>query len=510
MAKKHCGCAYLRVSIDRHKRKKSIKQQWREIKADAKREGIRLLKAPDGNDIALHYSDVGSASVHARQARDDFDRLLADLESGAFVTTGANLLYLWELSRGGRTVEEWLPLLNHCAKQKVLIRIKLDQRTYDPRIPGDRRTLIEKAAAAEEEVALTSERVQRDSAWLAKKGRPHGKIPYGYMRIYGKRTGRLKKQVPDPVEAPVVRELYARIEAADSLETIAKDFEDRGIRSRKGAIFRAANLGAMARNETYVGRRVHDTGRIQGRTHLASEDRKVYKGKWEGLVSREQWALVNAILLNPERLTHSGGGMSHPWTVALRCDPCVGKVSVSNKPKTVYFCQASGHVRVDKDPVDERIWQALVAYMSYDDVEEAVDGTTAEELTAVQAELAEERLEYKRLEKQVEEGGISSRLAGIAEARHLEAIARLEAQEAMLKTPSVLRGIFQRGPGADERLKACTPEQLRVIASLVMTPDFLGQPRIIQVGKGRGRSVPPADRLVWARKDDQGNIVLVS
>lgn len=47
------------------------------------------------------YSDTGSASKYAKKAREDFERLLSDLRTGAFGEPGT-VLVLWEISRLAR------------------------------------------------------------------------------------------------------------------------------------------------------------------------------------------------------------------------------------------------------------------------------------------------------------------------------------------------------------------------------------------------------------------------
>ncbi|MFE3325823.1 hypothetical protein [Streptomyces sp. NPDC059176] len=52
-----------------------------------------------GITLGKPYKDIGSASRYAKKARNDFERLLADLRNDRF---GADLLWLWESSRGSR------------------------------------------------------------------------------------------------------------------------------------------------------------------------------------------------------------------------------------------------------------------------------------------------------------------------------------------------------------------------------------------------------------------------
>jgi DNA invertase Pin-like site-specific DNA recombinase len=93
------GREYLRVSA---RGERSIPEQHDDNTRAAEREDVTLGQA---------YEDQGSASRYARRKRDDFDRLIDDLKNGQF---GADLLWLWESSRGSRRVGEWVTLIELC------------------------------------------------------------------------------------------------------------------------------------------------------------------------------------------------------------------------------------------------------------------------------------------------------------------------------------------------------------------------------------------------------------
>jgi len=86
---------YLRVSVDRSGEERSNEDQHADNLAAAPTFGIDSFGEP--------YRDKGSASRHARKARDDFPRLIDDLTTGNF---GADILVLWESSQSSRKVSE--------------------------------------------------------------------------------------------------------------------------------------------------------------------------------------------------------------------------------------------------------------------------------------------------------------------------------------------------------------------------------------------------------------------
>src|SRR6266567_9558500 len=94
------GREYLRVSQDRSGRARSVEEQHDDNMAAGQAHGFTI------NGEA--YADVSlSASRYATKVRGEFRELLADLEHGRF---GADVLVLWESSRGSRKVGEWVTL----------------------------------------------------------------------------------------------------------------------------------------------------------------------------------------------------------------------------------------------------------------------------------------------------------------------------------------------------------------------------------------------------------------
>jgi site-specific DNA recombinase len=136
-------------------------------------------------------------------------------------------LWLWESSRGSRKVGEWVTLIELCEQQQVKIHVTTHNRTYDPSNGRDRRSLLEDAVDSEYESGKISARLKRAAAANAAAGKPHGRAPYGYRRRYDERTKKLIAQEEDPIEAPVIRELFERVKSGHSLRSIALDWEAR-------------------------------------------------------------------------------------------------------------------------------------------------------------------------------------------------------------------------------------------------------------------------------------------
>jgi site-specific DNA recombinase len=134
-------------------------------------------------------------------------------------------------------------------------------------------------------------------------GRPGGRIPYGYRRVFDPRTRQLIAQEPEPAEADVVAELYQRLIQGHSLRAIARDFEARGIRTRTGLVFTSQHLRSVALSPVYAALRAHRPTGHPGGWHAVLPVEQLYEGQWPAVVSRADWLAVQCLLRSLERET---------------------------------------------------------------------------------------------------------------------------------------------------------------------------------------------------------------
>jgi DNA invertase Pin-like site-specific DNA recombinase len=462
---------YLRVSHDRSGRERSPDEQHDEIAAAAESAGWTL--------IGSGYRDTTSASRFARKGRNGFDRLVTDLEDDRF---DADMLILWESSRGSRRVGEWLRLIELCEDRGVRIHVHLHHRTYDPANPRDRRSLLEDAVDSEFEVAKTSERVRRAVAAGAAAGQPAGgPPPYGYRRVHHERTGALLGQEPHPDEAPIVREVFRRVEKGHALAAVARDFAARGITNRSGRPWSQQHLRKFLLNPAYDGWRVH-----KGERHKAS---------WPALVPHRQWLAVQRILNDPARTKRKPGGAKYMLSMIAVCDVCDGPLTVSPAKGDVYVCFRFRHLSIQRADLDEAALRAVARFLSSKRYYRMfTDPGNEAELEQVAEQLAEARAEWDAL------AGMSARLAARMEPGIADRIEVLETREDELRTPSQLAGLLSGSPGDDvaTRIRNAPIAAQRTVMRLVLAPGRLGQLRLKR-SPVRGHRVPVAQRIEFRR-----------
>lgn len=482
---------YLRVSTDSSGREKSPGEQLDDHRRDAETHGWTLGEP---------YRDVGSASRYARRAREGYDQLVADLQSGRL--TSRHVLGLWEPSRGSRRVGEWASLVDALDDAGVRVWVHTHGRVYDPANSRDRRTLLEDAVDSEYESAKTSERLRRDAAALARDGRPTGKVPFGYERTYGIEHGRrvILEQRPHPTEAPLVRELYERILAGHTMRSIAEDWRARGVVGRTGRPFTQGHLRALALTPTYAGWRMHAPGQ-RGRRHLGMAG-EITQGTWPALVSEADFYETHRMLTDPSRTTWRPGGARHWLSGIAVCDPCGTPLTVIEKRGRERYRCTRGCVIVTKDDLDEWVEAAVVEYLSRPDVHERMatrDADATAELAEVDAELSRLRMERDRAEAEEPSTLTEARMVAKLVDRISEQVGKLEQRRAELSTPSVLRGLV--GEDAEQRWHGAPLEVRRTVAKVLFTPGLVGELRVVR-SPVRGRSASPAhvsERVRWAR-----------
>src|SRR6266536_5466270 len=151
------GREYLRIAQDRSGRARSTAEQHDDNVRAGEQHGFRL------NGEA--YADVSvSASRYTTKVRGDFARLARDLAAGTF---GAEILVLWESSRGSRRVGEWASLVDVLEDARVKVHVTTHCRTYDPANARDRRSLMEDAVDSEYDSGKASARIRRAAAATA-------------------------------------------------------------------------------------------------------------------------------------------------------------------------------------------------------------------------------------------------------------------------------------------------------------------------------------------------------
>ena len=494
---------YLRVSKDASGRLRSVEDQHGDNERTATAEGW---------DLGTPYLENGavSASRYGHKARPGFGALVTDLERGTF---GADLLVLWEPSRGSRRMSEWTRFLELAEDRGVKLHITSHGQTYDPSSPRDRRTLHEDGVDSEYESGKTSERVKRAMSANAAAGRPHGRTPYGYRRKYeltqsGKRI--LLGQFPEPAEARVITGIFEAIAARRSLRWIAADLNARGVPTVTGSPWTQWRVRDIAVNPVYAGLRAHHAGR-RGGHERRSELGELTDGTWPAIVEPELFWRVYTYLTDPSRCVRRPGREKHLLSLIAACGPCGGPLTATyRRGPREYTCRDKGCVRISADELDQYAEEVMFAYVAQDDViaelRAGQDGPGSE-LARVRGDLGAARAELASLRKLgARPFGDPQRLSAAAlaeiEPGLVGKVTELESRERELSVPPALAGLITPGKDVRSRWRDAPVSARREVARMLCSSAILGQLRVTR-SPSPGRKVEARDRVTWDRVQDQ-------
>ena len=174
------------------------------------------------NPLVIVRDSDRSASQWRTKEREGFDEAMALIESGKYGGFAS-----WEPSRAARDLEVFVQLRKACRKAGVLYLTH--GRVYDLNRSDDSFSMGFEFLRAEADADTMRERQLRTVRLNAQKGRPHGRLPYGYRRVYDEHTGELLRQEPDPVTGPLVQEMARRVLAGETMHAVAMSMQDRGM-----------------------------------------------------------------------------------------------------------------------------------------------------------------------------------------------------------------------------------------------------------------------------------------
>jgi site-specific DNA recombinase len=408
---------YGRVSQDKHAGR-SVSEQQAESETACKANGWTLTATYSDNDI--------SASRFTTKTRPGWAKLVADLDAGKF-----DVLVLWEPSRGSRELMGWAALLDACRRHKVLVHVTSHQHTYDLSKPRDWRSLAEDGVDSAYESEKSSQRIRRSMASNAVAGRPHGRAPYGYVRRYDPATKALVAQEIDPQTAPVVREIFRRLAAAEPLSVVTKDLNARRVPPPISKQWYRQNIRKLALNHAYIAQRDYHG--------------EIHQGDWPALVTAEDWYGARRVLLDPKRtMTKARPGLfKYLLSYLVRCgvcdEPCPA-VQRTGRPAPYYFCPKS-HVSAGVEWLDSIVTPLVLARLDDKELMARLSGGDDEAVVAARTEAAELQERLDGFRDAAAAGELTAASLAHVEARLLVSIETAKRKAASDAVPAVLRGL---------------------------------------------------------------------
>jgi site-specific DNA recombinase len=467
---------YQRASQDKKQQGKSVGDQGSLNVAEISRNGWTDAGTFTDNDL--------SASRHATKERPDFERLMDAIRAGKF-----DVLVVWEISRNQRDLAVYVQIRDLCTEVGLFFWL-VGGVLYDLRDKNDRMMLGFQAVQAEWLADSIRDNVQRGIDGAAAEGRPHGRVTYGYRRVYDSRTRAFLRQEADTEirtstgpdgtkheysHAGVVKEIFEKVTGGTPLITIENQLNGRGIPSPEGSRWRRGVIRKMAMNPAYIGKRV-----LRGEV--------VGDGVWKGLVDDElYWASVR-LLEDPSRTTTRPGRAVHLLSYIVLCDVCDGPTSRHSVTRRgwsgeQYTCLRKKCSSALMNVMDEYVQRAVVAWLSRPDIYEVLTAqcATDAEVAHARAEAARLRGDLEEWRKLAEAGEVTPVSFARAEKGLLAQIAEHESRAAEAGIPPVLRGrIGEQAVAAWAELGdevAVKRDIIRLVADIRLRPAGKGNRR---------------------------------
>jgi len=310
-----------------------------------------------GDHTITVYSD-NNISAWSGARRPDYERLMADVQAGNLdlvVCYATDRLY-----RRVRLLEDIITMTEVNGSFVPIVGVRsgdLDLATADGRMHA--RML---AAVAQHSSDKTSERLKDRNAEEAAKGfAPPGPAPYGYTRMPnpgGAKCGHT--YVINEPEARIVREVVTSIEAGDSMVSIARALNYRGIPKRSGTEWKPDDIRRMVMSPAIAGLRGHTPRAKKGKVWRQSV---TGKGNWKAIVPAHRWEAIEETLSDDSRRQRSPGTNYWLSTVLVTEDgrPLVGSVTRGSNgiDRRIYRPTSKPFVSIDADQVEDAVGRVL-------------------------------------------------------------------------------------------------------------------------------------------------------
>ncbi|MFI6503489.1 recombinase family protein [Nonomuraea typhae] len=393
--------SYERASADKAKDEHTVADQHEYNRTNAARLGWRIVRS---------FSDNDKSAAKEGVVRDEFEEMLRVLRAGRLAdgteVRGCVVVAEDRLVRRAGDYERFVDAIT-AEEGRVFAdaRGPKDLHSEDVESMG-----LMGAVISRMEVKKMRRRVTRWHRKRAEKGElPNGYRPFGWSP---------DRRTLDVTQAEAIRRAVREVVVGRSLNSIVLDWQARGFVTTRGNAWTPQTLKQLLRNPRLCGWR-----RIKGEI-LTGPDGKPVIGRWEAVVSPEEWEAVQAVLDARRGKQFGKDGVigdlpqdfrEHTYllTGILRCGRpreggtlCMAKLRVTPHPDLsyhVYACRSKsyggcGRLARRGDKVDEYLTEALLAKLEEKAVTAPEVGPwpKAAELEAIETDLSELRQHWHR------------------------------------------------------------------------------------------------------------------
>jgi site-specific DNA recombinase len=441
MATKRTGpvraAIYLRVSLDATGEHLAVARQ---------REDCRRIAAERGWTISAEYVDNSVSASDKRKDRPEYDRMVAAFAAGEF-----DALICWDLdrlTRQPRQLEDWID----AAEERGLLLTTANGEA-DLSTDGGRLFARIKASVARAEVERKSARQKRAALQRSENGRP----PMG-VRLTGYETD----GTPIPHEAEIVRTMFERFHAGDSLRGVTAWLTDSGTVTRNGRPWNPSTVRTILRNLRYAGRAVY-CGAANG-----------HAGGWPPIVDDATFDVVQAKLTDPRRRTQVGTDRKYLGSALYLCGVC--DTPVRSHSGARYRCPQGGHVTRIAASIDDYVLAALFDRLGRADLGGMLAAPEGDKARGIAEDLKALRARLLTIEADYDAGLIDGRRYKVAVDKVATQLAAAESAQVRLLSSSGVAGLLSGSDPVGAFLLAPLGQQ-RATVDFFMTVRLKPAPR---------------------------------
>ena len=209
----------------------------RDVSIDQQVNACREFAARGGIDVLDVYADRATTGTNDR--RPAFQKMISDAKKGEW-----QYVIVYTLDRFSRDRYDSAVYKRQLRNCGVKVLSAMERITDDP-TGVIMESILE--GYAEYYSKELSRKVRRGHEDNARKCMVNGALPLGFRRGP---DGRYAIYEP---EAEVVREIFHRVGAGESISSIVEDFNRRGLKSKKGAAFNKSSFNQILSNQRYMG-----------------------------------------------------------------------------------------------------------------------------------------------------------------------------------------------------------------------------------------------------------------
>lgn len=419
-----------------------------------------------GYQIVHEYID--RAMTGRNDDRDDFQRMLSDTGKHQF-----SVIIVWKVDRFGRNREEITFNKYRCKKNGVRVEYVAENMPEGPE------SVILEAVLegmAEYYSLQLSQNVKRGLLENAKHHKAvSGTPPLGYKLTEDKHFE------VDPDTAPLVRVIYEKYAAGETLFEIIRYLNNAGYKTPRGKPFARTSLDKLLKNEKYIG--------IYKFKDIIYDEDAV-----PALIDKDLFYKVQDMLKKNKRAPVKNWNYSdYLLTGKLFCghcgDPMVGKAGhgKSGRKYDYYICKKNDKKPVRKEWIEETVLQEVHRILDDDEIFQMIVDNTWEyyleqdtkehEREAMLKQIADIEKGIANLSKAVEQGMpfdvVSGRLDELSGQKIAlqKAIAELEIQKGFKLTKDHIQFFLEQFRSMDASDRNCEKRLISVFVNAIYVYD---------------------------------------